>query len=27
VDEDGMPDDPVASAEDQIGADEDDSQG
>ncbi len=27
VDENGLPDDPVASAEDEIGATEDDSQG
>lgn len=27
VDENGMPDDPIASAEDQIGANEDESQG
>jgi hypothetical protein len=27
VDEEGMPDDPVATAEDQIGANEDESEG
>jgi hypothetical protein len=27
VDEDGLPDDPIATAEDEIGANEDESQG